>query len=415
MKYPVLRSVSPRFVSPLLAAAVLTAFGLAACNKPQGQGGPGGGMMMPPADVGVLTVATADVPVDYEYVGQVAGSREVEVRARVNGIVEKRLYAEGARIKAGDPLFRLDDAPYKAQQAVAEAAKAQAEARVKQAEREVARLKPLVENQSASQRDLDNALSALDIARADVQAAAAQITQARINVGYTDIRSPISGVAGRALKVEGALANAAGDSLLTTVAQVDPAYVNFGIGEADYLRLKREQAEGKLRVPAGGFHVVLLGADGAPLRSEGHIDFQDYRADSATGSFAMRSTVANGNGELAPGQFVRVRLTGALRPTAIALPQRAVLDGPQGKFVYVVSPGEKGGTVALPRPVQVGEWVHLDGSAGNNAWIIRDGLKPGDQVIVDGTARIFFPGAPVKPAPLGAAPAAAPAGQPAAH
>lgn len=383
---------------------------VAACSKPAG--GPAAGGGMPPAAVGVLKMVPQDLPVAFEYVGQVAGSREVEVRARVSGIIERRLFLEGRPVKAGDALYRLDAAPFKAALAAAEAAQAQAQARVKQAERDVQRLKPLVESQSASQRDLDNALSALDIAKADVRAADARITEARINLGYTDIRAPISGMAGRALKVEGALASAGGDSLLTTIAQVDPVYVNFGVGEAEFLRLKREQAEGKLRLPADGYRVALLSSDNRPLDSTGRLDFQDYRADAATGSFAMRATVVNGARELSPGQFVRVRLTGALRPQAMAVPQRAVMDSAQGKFVYVVSPGEKGGTVALPRPVQVGEWVTLANSApDNNGWVIREGLKPGDEVIVDGTARIFFPGAPVAAAPLGAAPAT---GQPAA-
>ena len=389
------------FMPGLVATAMVL---LSACSKPAG--GPAGGM--PPAAVGVLKAAPADVAVDYEYVGQVAGSREVEVRARVNGTVERRLFAEGQPVKAGQPLYRLDDAPYKAQLAVAEAALAQTMARVKQAERDAARLKPLVESQSASQRDLDNALSALDIARADVKAAEARIAETRINLGYTDIRAPISGVAGRALKVEGSLAGSGEDSLLTTIAQMDPVYVNFGVGEAEYLRMKRELAEGKLRLLTGGYQVALLSSDGSPLKSTGRIDFQDYRTDAGTGSFGMRANVGNGYHELAPGQFVRVRLTGALRPQAIAVPQRAVLDGAQGKFVYVVSPGDKGGFVALPRPVKVGEWVRLSGQ-DSNGWVIREGLKPGDDVIVDGTARIFFPGAPVIPGPPGAA-AAAPAG-----
>lgn len=392
--------------STLTMVSVLTAIaGLVACSRPAES--PGGGM--PPAAVGVLKVAPADVAVAREFVGQVAGSREVEVRARVNGIIEQRLFTEGQPVKAGQALYRLDSAPYRAQVATAEAALAQAQARVKQAERDVARLKPLVESQSAPQRDLDNALSALDIARADARAAEARISEARINLGYTDIRAPMSGIAGRALKVEGALASAGSDSLLTTIAQVDPAYVNFAVGEAEYLRLKKEQAEGKLRLPPGGYGVELLASDGTPLPVSGRLDFQDYRADGVTGSFAMRATVANGHRDLSPGQFVRVRLTGAIRPQAMTVPQRAVMDGAQGKFVYVVAPGQKGGSVALPRPVQVGEWVQLNNGTDRNGWVIREGLKPGDDVIVDGTARIFFPGAPVMPAPLGAAPAA-PAG-----
>lgn len=402
MKYP--RGISGVSVWLLVG----TTISLTACQKPANEAGAAGGGM-PPADVGVVKVSPADVAVDYEYVGQVAGSREVEVRARVTGIIEQRLFTEGSVVKAGQPLFHLDDAAYKAQMAVAEATRAQAQARVKQAEREVNRLKPLVASQSVAQRDLDNAISALDIAKADVLAAEAQIQSAKVNLTYTDIRAPISGVIGRAVKVEGALANAnTSDSLLTTIAQVNPAYVNFGIGEAEYLRLKREQAEGKLHIPAQGYSVSILGADGHLLTDAGKLDFHDYRADGNTGSFAMRATVENSQTGLAPGQFVRVRLSGALRPQAIALPQRAVMDGTQGKFVYVVTPTDKGITVALPRPVQVGEWVRLDGKEPNG-WVIREGLKVGEEVVVDGTARIFFPGMPIKASPLSATPPAAPA------
>jgi membrane fusion protein, multidrug efflux system len=367
------------------------------------QGAPGGGM--PPAPVEVLKAAQADVPVDFEYVGLVEGSREVEVRARVTGIIDQRLFEEGVRVVAGQSLFSLDAAPFRAQVAAAEAGLAQAQARVKQAEREYNRLKPLAAANATPQRELDNALSSLDAARADVQAAEARLTQARIDLGYTDVAAPIAGMVGRALKVEGALVNASGDSLLTTIAQVDPIYVRFGVAESEHLRIKRELAAGTLQIKGGHFDVQLMAADGVPMPVTGKLNFQDYKADPATGSFAMRATFPNADSQLAPGQFVRVRLIGAQRPQVIALPQRAVLDGPQGKFVYLIGKGQGGATVAEPRPVQVGEWVRSEGNE-RNTWIIRGGLNVGDEVIVDGTARIFFPGAPVMVGAPGAAPTA---------
>jgi membrane fusion protein, multidrug efflux system len=386
---------------PARSAIALAALSLVlvACGK---QGGPQGHGGMPPADVVVTTVALRDVPVEFEYVGQVAGSREVEVRARVTGIIEKRLYEEGAVLKAGQPMFLIDPAPFRARMASAEAAMAQAQARLKQADREYSRIKPLADEQAVSRKEADDAASALDLARAAVKSAEADLTSARIDLGYTEVRAPLGGVSGRALKVEGALASATGDSLLATLAQTDPANVNYGVGEEEALRLRDEAANGKLVLPKAGFAVKLKLSDGSVLDRVGRIDFHDYKADSGTGSFAARATVANADGKLAPGQFVRVLLGGATRPQAVVLPQRAVLDSPNGKFVYVVGQGKEGATIAQPRPVQVGEWVKLEGDLAN-AWVIRDGLKPGDQVIVDGTARIFFPGAPVK---VGAAPAA---------
>ena len=388
----------------LLSATVL-ALALAGCGKDKGGEHAGGGM--PPAAVKVMQVAPREVPVQFDYVGQVAGSREIEVRARVTGIVEKRLYEEGQRIREGQVMFRIDPAPYRARVAAAEAQLDQAKAQLAQAEREYARVKPLAEAEAASRKEADDALSTRDLARAAVKAAEAQLQQANIDLGYTDVRAPLAGVAGRAQKVEGSLAVAGADSLLTTLAQTDPAYVNFGVGEVEYLRTRDEVARGVLKLDPKGFTVQLKGSDGAAIPLSGRLGFQDYKADTSTGAFALRATFDNKEGRLSPGQFVRVQLAGASRPDALAVPQRAVLDSAQGKFVYVIA--EKDGkTIAQPRPVKLGEWTRLDGELAN-AWVIREGLQAGDRVIVDGMARIFVPGSPVR-IDDGSAPAQPPAG-----
>lgn len=387
----------------VLSATVL-ALALAACGKDEGSGHANGGM--PPAAVKVLTVTPQEVPVHYDYVGQVAGSREIEVRARVTGIVEKRLYEEGQRIKEGQVMYRLDAAPYRARVASADAQLDQAKAQLAQAEREYARVKPLAEAEAASRKEADDAQSTRDLARAAVKAAEAQLQQAQIDLSYTDVRAPLGGVAGRALKVEGSLAVAGADSLLTTLAQTDPAYVNFGVGEVEYLRTRDEIARGALKLDPQGFLVKLRGSDGSDFPRSGRLGFQDYKADTSTGAFALRATFDNKDGKLSPGQFVRVLLSGATRPDAIAVPQRAVLDSPNGKFVYVIAEAE-GKTLAQPRPVKLGEWAQLGGELGN-AWVIREGLKAGERVIVDGMARIFVPGSPVR-IDDGSAPAQPPA------
>ncbi|MCA3028201.1 MAG: efflux RND transporter periplasmic adaptor subunit [Rhodocyclaceae bacterium] len=406
-----LADVSPttrfrRRYAGLMAASVAVAAVVAGCGKGPPQGGFSG---MPPAAVTYDVIAVRDIPVTREFVGQANGSREVEIRARVNGIVEKRLYEEGATVKAGQPLFRLDSAPYAAAAGQAEAAVATAEANLKQAEREYARLKPLLDAKAISQKEWDTAASAVDVSRAQLKQAQAQLQSARVDLGYTDIRAPISGVIGRALRVEGALASVASDSLLATMAQTDPIHVNFAIAEQDRNTTQAEVASGALKLPQGGYAVKLKTSDGQVIKASGKIDFNDYKADANTGAYAARATIANTDGVLTPGQFVRVVLSGGIRPNAIAVPQRAVLDGPMGKFVYVVGKGQDGKPAAEPRPVVPGEWVTLEGP-NNNGWIIKQGLKVGDQVVIDGMARIFAPGQALMPMTVEEATKAAAAG-----
>ena len=389
-------SLNSRRTPPLNArfpAAALIALVLAGCNGQSAQSGPGG---MPPAMVTYQVIAARDVPVEYEFVGQANGSREIEIRARVNGIVDQRLFEEGAGVKAGQPLFRLESTQYAAVAVQAEAGLATADANLKQAEREYNRLKPLIEAKAISQKEWDGAASQYDIANAQFKQSQAQYASAKVDLSYTNIKAPISGVIGRALKVEGSLATAANDSLLATMAQTDPMHVNFSIAERDRNELQSELASGALKLAKSGYTVKLKNSDGQLMKTTGKMSFSDYKADANTGTFAARAEFANADNALSPGQFVRVVLTGALRPNAIALPQRAVLDGPQGKFVYVVGKGQDGKPAAEPRAIVPGEWVALDGNE-KNGWIIRQGVKAGDPVIVDGVARIFVPGQAIVP------------------
>ena len=366
-------------------ALVMLVLAVAACSPSGGQekgahGGPGGGMA--PAEVSAVTVEAKSLPVAFEYVGQTAGSREVEVRARVTGILLQRNFEEGARVKKGQSLFTIDRAPYEAALARAEADVAAAEARAQQAARNAARLKRLHAEKWASQKDYDDAVSAEAISAADVKAAKARLAEVRLNLQYTKVESPASGIAGRAMRSEGSLVSGP-EVLLTTVVQADPIWVNFGIPDNEQSRLEREAQAGRLTLPEK-FEVELRLADGSLHPVKGTLDFTDVRISPATGTREARAELPNADAVLSPGQFVRVILHGAVRPNALLVPQRAVLEGPQGKFVYVVNEKNQ----AQPRPVQVGEW-------SGDSWIIIAGLKGGERVIIDGLMKLG-PGAPVK-------------------
>jgi len=405
------RPPSPAGRAAALAATTLLAATLAAC----GQQPPGGGGFhgFPPAQVSTLKIEPATIPVSFEYVAQTAGSKDVEIRARVNGIVEKRYFTEGSAVRAGQPLFLIDPKPYEASVAVAEAEVARANAQKSQAEREAARLKPLAERRAIGQKEADDAQSNAELAAANVKAAEARLRSAQLDLGYTSVVAPIAGLTSRAQVSEGALA-AANQTQLTTISQVDPMWVRFAITENEQLKLTRAVAAGQLTLPKdNAFDVTVKLSDGSVFPRPGRINFSDTRIDPSTGTYEMRAEVANRDLALKPGQFVRVVLKGAQRKEAIAVPQVAVMDGPQGKFVYVAGKDKDGKDVAQPRPVVVGEWV--DAQDGNR-FVIESGLKAGDLVIVDGVAKLM-PGGPIilggaGPGPAGApgAPGAAPKG-----
>jgi len=374
--------VFPRCTASLAAVLVpgILASLLSGC-QPTGSPPPGG---MPPAEVAVVSVETKSVPASFEYVGQTAGSREVEVRARVTGILQKRNYREGGSVTRGESMFSLDTAPFEVALARAEAAVASAEAKLAQARRNTQRLKPLYEARAASQKDYDDAASAEQVTDADVKTARANLADARLNLGYTRVEAPVSGIAGRAQRSEGTYVSGP-DVLLTTVSQIDPIYVLFGIPDEERLKLVRESEAGRLVLPKDGqFEVTIKLADGVNYARSGKLNFADVRVSGNTGTSETRAELPNGAGLLRPGQYVRVTLKGAQRPDAILVPQRAVLDGPMGKFVYLVNAESK----AEIRPVSVGDWA-------GEAWIINSGLKAGDKLIVDGVMKIG-PGAPVR-------------------
>ena len=384
----------------LVISLAATAVVLTACGRANGEdkGGKGG---FPPAPVSVQEVKTTTVPIRFEYVGQTAGSKEAEVRARVQGILEKRTYQEGSKVAAGQTLFVLDSRPYEAQVQAAEAELARAQAQYAQAKRNFDRVKPLVGSNALSQREFDEATSNEESGAAAVKQAQARLTEARLNLGYTRVSAPVTGWASRAQKSEGSLVSPGADSLLTTISQLDPLYVNFSVSEAERLRLSKLITSGELKAPnaidaAGksgekspftGATVALKLSDGTIYDRKGRLTFVDPAINTGTGAFEARAELPNADAALRPGQFVRVIVEGAVRPNTIVVPQRAVMDGPQGKFVFVTGKGQDGKTdVALPRPVTVGDWVEVD---GQQQWIVESGLNPGDVVVTDGTAKLF--------------------------
>lgn len=376
----------------LAVLSMLTLSVLVGACKPSGSQPHGG---MPPPEVAVMTIAPVAVPATFEYVGQTAGSREVEVRARVTGILQKRNFVEGERVTQGQSLFSLDPAPFQSALAAADAERAGAEARLTQAKHNAGRLKPLYAAKAASQKEYDDAVSAEAIADAELKAARAKLDDAKLKLGYTRVIAPLSGIAGRALRSEGSYITGP-DVLLTSVSQIDPMYVLFGISDEERLKLKREVDAGRLTLPQDGqFAVTVKLADGRIYDKTGKLNFSDVRISGDTGTSETRAELPNPASVLRPGQFVRVKLTGAQRPNAILVPQRAVLQGPQGRFVYVVNAQNQ----AEPRPITVGDW-------SGESWLIESGLQAGDKVIVDGVMKIG-PGAPVRIADPNAAQAGA--------
>ncbi|SCU73398.1 Cation/multidrug efflux system, mebrane-fusion component AcrA [Cupriavidus necator] len=369
---------------------------LAACgkDKPAAQA-------PPVAEVSVITVALRDVPIVYDFVGQTQSSQQVEIRARVNGFLDQRVYTEGAVVKAGQTMFIMDQKPFAAALDAANAELAQQVARLKTANADLARVRPLAERNALSQRDLDDATGKQQAAAAAVEAARANVTNARLNLGYTTIKSPVNGVSSFAKKQPGSYIDPS-NGLLTYVAKLDPMWVNFSLSENEVLSARTEQDSGALKFPGqGAFDVVIVLADGSQFPHHGRITFADAAFNAETGTYMIRAEVSNPEGTLRPGQFVRVKLHGAERTKAIAVPQEAIIQGPRGQQVWVVGPDNK----AQQRVVEAGQWT------GDN-WIVSSGLKAGERVAVSGTLRLA-PGAPVRPVEAAAgqkAPAAAASG-----
>lgn len=354
----------------------------------------------PPAvPVGVMTVRATDVPHVAEFVGETESSQEVEIRARVEGFLESIAYREGAVVDKGDVLFQMDRKPFEAALAAARAELQAQQARLGTTSANLKRVGPLAAEDALSQKDLDDAKGAHDAAVAAVEGARSRVQQAEINLGYTRILSPVTGVTSFARKQPGSFIAPGPDSLLTFVSALDPMRVNFSISENQQLKFDRLIADGKLR-PADGrkYTVKVVLADGTVVPAPGQITFGDASFSKETGSFLVRAELPNEDGTLRPGQFVRILMSGATWVDAIEVPQRAVMQGPQGNFVWVVDAESK----AQFRPVTVG-------SLTGDRWLIAEGLQDGERIVVDGGLKLA-PGVPVQPAELPAAPAAAPQG-----
>lgn len=368
-----LRSLAAFRPLPLLLSTAL----LAACGPsapPQRE--------MPPARVVVDEVAVRDLPLTYEYPARVAGSRVVEVRARVNGVITERAYREGQPVKQGDLLFRIEPDNYKAVYDQAAAQVAIQQAAIQQAQANYNRIKTLVDEGAVSRREFDQAEATLAQARAGLAAAQANRTAAGLNLEYTEVRAPVDGIASKEAVTAGNLvsgAAGAGGDLLTTIVQADPAYVEFSMTEPELLRMRA------LTRQDGGAELKVRVRSGSSCAGLGRVDFTDSVVNPATGTARARAVFANADGCLVSGQFLAIEVTGLTLPQVIAIPKKGVQFGQAGAMVWVVD----GKNVAQPRPVTIQE-------SWNEEWILSGGLEAGERIVVDGIMKVR-PGATLAP------------------
>jgi len=360
--------------APLLLLALL-----GACGKAP-QGPPPRG----PATVTVLAVALREVPVSYEFVAQTQSPRAVNIQARVSGFLDRRVYTEGALVKAGQVLFLMDKKPFEAQLDQAKAAMQQQKAAMDNALANLKRTKPLVDQDALAQKDLDDATGQYQQSAAAVEQAKQQVIQAQLNLSYCTITSPVDGAASFAQQADGTYISTS-NSQLTTVSVLSPMWVNFSISENQFQNFQDGLKRGVVKAPAdGNYEVEIILVDGSVFPSKGHITFQQPDYDTKTGTFLVRAAVDNPQSVLRPNQFVRARVIGITRPNAVLVPQRAVQQGAKGHFVWVVNQESK----VEPRPVTVGQWYGDD-------WFIDEGLTAGERVVVEGAVALS-PGATVQ-------------------
>ena len=345
---------------------------------------------MPAMPVGVIELKATSVPISAETVAQTEGAKEVEIRPLVGGILLKKLFEEGSPIKAGQAMFLIDSVPFQIALTYAKAQLAHLEARVVQTQREAARLEGLLATQSISKREADNASSDNSMARAELMQHEAGVREAQLNLSYTTVTSPLSGVAGRFEFSEGALVNA-NSSLLTKVSQINPIWVRFSFSDSELALLGGHLSPVRVK------GVTLILPDGKEYAQKGKLNFAASSIDPQLGTQQLRATFDNNDNALLPGQFVRIRVTTGMRDGVFLLPQTAVLTSDQGKFVFVAEKGKDGKVSAAIRPIVEGGWQGKD-------WVVLSGLKAGDQVIADNLIKVR-PGAAVAPHLLDEAPA----------
>ncbi|MBR8121724.1 efflux RND transporter periplasmic adaptor subunit [Burkholderia multivorans] len=384
-------SLSFRRTSPLRAACVLL-LALSGCHD-----GQGGAPSAPLPEVGVATVVPRTVRIADEFNGRVEAVDAVELRPRVSGYLQRIRYKEGDLVAQGAVLFEIDPRPYRIALDRAIAQQQRARAAEHLARVQLQRVQTLIDAHATSQEELDNARAAAEQARADLQAADAAVADAKLNLGFTEVRAPIAGRVGRALATAGNLARA-DDTLLTTVVSQDPVYVYFDCDEQSYLRYNAQRADPAHRaIGADPVRVGLANETGFP--HAGTVDFLDNRLDPQTGTIRARVRLPNADHTFTPGLYARVQLVSGRERSALLVDDKAVLTDQDRKYVYVIGPGDK----ALRRDVTIGR--DLDGQR-----IVEKGLNAGDRVVVDGVQRIYYPGAQVKPKPQPARPDAQPGG-----
>ena len=350
---------------------ILALLSVSGCRS---QGAKPGEAAAKPTEVTALRVTARDVPVSYEFVAQTQSSRQINIQARVSGFLEKRVYTEGSLVREGQVLFLMDAKPFQVQVDAQAASLARQQAGLEVARTDLERTKPLAAQNALSQKDLDDATGQYLASAAAVEEAKARLETARLNLSYCTIVSPVTGITGAALQQDGSYISPQ-NSLLTTVAVLSPVWVNFSLSENEMVAFREAVASGRVREPRDGSYVVeVLLVDGSLFPHKGRITFAAPSFSAQTGTFMLRASVDNPDGILRPNAYVRVRLTGAVRPNAILVPQRAVQQGSEGLYVWVV---DKQG-LARPRPVKVGNWK-------GNDWLVSEGLQVGDEVIVDGT------------------------------
>lgn len=362
----------------LLSITLLAGVPLVGCGKKQdaAQAGPA----MPPMPVSVVTLQPTSVPVSAEAVAQTEGAKEVEIRPRVGGILLKKMFEEGAPVKAGQTMFLIDPVPFQIALSNAKAQLAQQKARLEQTQREAQRLQALVATQSISQREADNASSDNALARAGLAQYEAAVREAELNLSYTTVTSPIAGVAGRFELSEGALVSA-NTSLLSKVSQITPIWVRFSLSDSELAQIGGPLTQANVK------SVQLILPNGEEYAHKGQLNFAASSIDPQLGTQQLRAVFANEDKRLLPGQFVRIRVTTGQKDGVFVVPQTSVITNDQGKFVFVVNEKNE----ATIRPIVVGNWVGKD-------WMVLKGLNAGDKVIVDNLIKIR-PGAAVAPHP----------------
>jgi membrane fusion protein (multidrug efflux system) len=343
----------------------------------------------PPAMVSIAVAQPVDIPMVFNFSGDTIHSKVVEVRPRVSGVLEKILFVEGDDIKEGVPLFQIESEKYKIALRNAEAGMAKAEAQLEQAVRDESRLKKLIQKNAISQKDYDDSLSRLELAMAGVDSAKTAVEEAQINLQYTNIYAPASGIISKTNQNEGSLINATGDNVLTKITQLDPIYVNFSMSEADFIKMKQDVAKGLLKLPPGELLPVdMYYGNGIKFDQVGRLNFADAEFGKGSGVMNIRATFANPGNKIIAGQFVRLVLRGGMRPNALVIPKRAVMESTAGKQVFIINEANEAELRAVIEGPKFKDFVQVVSGISAGDKVVIDGflkLQPGDKVNITST------------------------------